>query len=121
MCYSPKNSVNNKKSTFTVETACIANPSYEEEECKTPASPMTINLNYPDIDIPKAKDIFHDDDTSNQIKVVIRVRPYNQREIDDPDNKDCVSIEKNETMLVLEKGQDTKKFNFDFVGHSQID
>ena len=61
-CYSPKNiSVNNKKSGFsTIETACKVDPSLESG-CKTPASPVTLNLNYPDIDIPKAKDIFEDD------------------------------------------------------------
>ena len=108
--------MNNKKSGFsTIETACKPEASLESG-CKTPASPVTLNLNYPDIDIPKAKDIF-EDDMNNQIKVVIRVRPFNQREIEDPDNKECTSIEKNGTMLVLEKGVDSKKFNFDFVGH----
>jgi hypothetical protein len=92
----------------------------DEDGCKTPASPITLNLNYPDLEIPRAKDIF-EDDTNNQIKVVIRVRPFNQREIDDPDNKECVTIEKNGAVIVLEKGPETKKFNFDFVGHQQID
>lgn len=110
--------MNNKKSGFsTIETAYKVNPSVEDEEFKTQASPVTLNINYPDIDIPKAKDIFQHDE-NNQIKVVIRVRPFNQREIDDPDNKECVSIEKNASMLSLEKGADIKKFNFDFVGHS---
>ena len=75
-CYSPKISVNNKKSGFsTIETACKPEQSLESD-CKTPVSPVTLNLNYPDIEIPKAKDIF-EDDQNNQIKVVIRVRPFN--------------------------------------------
>jgi hypothetical protein len=120
LCYSPKISVNKKSGFSTIETACKPNPSLNEDElCKTPVSPITLNLNYPEPEGGRPKDIFDDD--SNTIKVVIRVRPFNQREIDDPDNKECVSIEKNGTMLVLEKGSESKKFNFDFVGHSQID
>lgn len=58
---------------------------------------------------------------NNNIKVAIRVRPFNMREEEDPENRHCISIEKQGTELVLDRGADVKKFSFDFVADSRID
>tara|TARA_B110000285_G_scaffold190174_1_gene217281 strand:+ start:404 stop:565 length:162 start_codon:yes stop_codon:yes gene_type:complete len=53
--------------------------------------------------------------------VVIRVRPFNERENNDANKKNCISIE-NGTFVELDRGNgDIKKFSFDFVGHAKID
>lgn len=77
-----------------------------------------------EFEAPSVQNIFYEaanENASNNIKVAIRVRPFNQREEDDPDHRDCISIEERGTTLVLDRGVDVKKFNFDFVGHSKID
>lgn len=63
----------------------------------------------------------NDTDNSNNIKVVIRVRPFNQREADDMTNRSCVEISNAGTQIKLDLGQEGKVFNFDFVGDPSID
>ena len=62
------------------------------------------------------------DKDSNNIKVVIRVRPFNEREEIDGQPKSCIQIHENRT-LVLKDKHDTqiKSFNFDFVGDPSLD
>jgi hypothetical protein len=57
---------------------------------------------------------------TNQIKVVIRLRPFNQRETEDPANRRCVSIQSNGTKIMLNRGVDVKDFNFDFISNENI-
>ena len=111
-----------------LETACVIPANYSvlgSNKGHSPKSPATIEANYHDSkkiiegDIRKDQNIFYEN--SNNIKVVIRVRPFNDREKADPSNKSCVTIENNATVIELDRGVDTKKFNFDFVGHENID
>lgn len=62
-----------------------------------------------------------DNDNSNNIKVVIRVRPFNQREKDDEGNRSCIDIQNAGTQLILDLGQDGKVFNFDLIADPLID
>ena len=58
--------------------------------------------------------------SSDNVKVCIRVRPLNDREIKSGQGKNkCLRTER-ET-IYLDRGFDMKKFHFDFVGHEQID
>jgi kinesin family protein 3/17 len=52
---------------------------------------------------------------------VIRVRPFNNRENEDPHKRNCIQIKGNGTVLELDRSVDVKTFNFDFVGHQMID
>jgi hypothetical protein len=148
--YSPK-AVTKRQATqgdeiSSLATACkMQDPASIEGECQTPRSPVTALMNYDnksdnipkssqrseitafkayESEVPSAQNIFYEaasDNASNNIKVAIRVRPFNRREEEDPDHRDCISIEERGTTLVLDRGVDIKKFNFDFVGHSKID
>jgi len=60
-----------------------------------------------------------DDNDSNNIKVVIRVRPFSNRELEDTTNQSCLEIVGNN--ILIQKGTDLKSFNFDFVGDEQLD
>jgi hypothetical protein len=142
---SPKNATNKenhaKNELSSLDTACMIpeNGSFVEgggEETKDePKSPVTALINYDakscDIntimngDNANNQNIFYEADDSaqnnNKIKVVIRVRPFNERENNDANKKNCISIE-NGTFVELDRGNgDIKKFSFDFVGHAKID
>jgi hypothetical protein len=106
-----------------------------EDSKDEPKSPATAVINY-DVkpydsnqmssgDVAVNQNIFYEAEDSsqnnNKIKVVIRARPFNERENSDPNKRACISIE-NGTFLELDRGNgDTKKFFFDFVGHEKID
>ena len=49
------------------------------------------------------------------------MRPFSQREIDDPTNKRCISIQTKATKIVLNRGFERKDFNFDFVGNEKVE
>ena len=58
----------------------------------------------------------------NNIKVVIRVRPFNEREEIDGQPKSCIQISESRTILLKDKQDNAlKTFNFDFVGDPSID
>ena len=52
--------------------------------------------------------------------MAIRVRPFNKRELEDPDNKRCVQVQNHGTKIILNKGVDTKDFNFDFIANEKV-
>jgi hypothetical protein len=58
---------------------------------------------------------------NNSIKVAIRVRPFSEREIEDPENRSCLNIEDNSTIEVEKKEDELKTFQFDYVGHEKVD
>lgn len=82
-------------------------------------------LNYDVLERMSSQRLFDggDQDNSNNIKVVIRIRPFNQREIEDDSNRSCLEILNAATQIKLDNGlQDsTKIFNFDFVADQNID
>lgn len=54
------------------------------------------------------------------MKVVVRVRPLNDRERNTGVGKQrCVNVDNG--TIILDRGQDMKQFNFDFVGEEDID
>ena len=56
----------------------------------------------------------------DNVKVCIRVRPLNQREQHSQQGRaKCIQVDQG--TIFLERGFDTKKFSFDFVGNEQID
>lgn len=66
-----------------------------------------------------AEHLFDTDDNDN-VKVVVRVRPLNEREKTSGAGKNkCVKVEN--STVILDRGLDYKKFNFDFVGQENID
>ena len=93
-----------------LDTACKVSSNVSQDKSEEPTSPATIDINY------ENQNIFYDD-SQNQIKVVIRVRPFNERE--EEEKKSCVSIDNG--CIVLDRGADQKSFNFDFVGDEYID
>lgn len=54
--------------------------------------------------------------SKDNVKVVIRVRPLNDREKNGGGNKKCVSVE-NETSIAIET---FKPFNFDYVADEDV-
>jgi hypothetical protein len=52
---------------------------------------------------------------------VVRVRPLNERENKAGFNGKTKCIKTEPQLILLDRGMDTKKFTFDFVGDEQID
>ena len=93
-----------------------------EDSKDEPRSPATALINY-DVkpheshqmssgDVAVSQNIFYEAEdssqNSNKIKVVIRARPFNEQENNDPNKRTCISIE-NGTFLELDRGNgDTK-------------
>lgn len=69
--------------------------------------------------IDDTEDIFGQGNSKDNVKVCIRVRPLSEKEKNSGGKASCVQIDKG--TVHLDKGFDTKKFNFDFVGHDKID
>lgn len=62
--------------------------------------------------------IFSAKNQKDNVKVCIRVRPLNQREKNGAGKNLCVTVDNG--TVVLDRGYDTKKFHFDFVGEEDI-
>jgi len=51
----------------------------------------------------------------DNVKVVIRVRPLNERELSHGNQKQCLIIDQDGEKVVLDRGLDQKTFTFDYV------
>jgi hypothetical protein len=58
------------------------------------------------------------DTSSDNIQVMVRIRPLNSREREDG-SKSCVSIEENRK-VIIEYPPSFKSFNFDYVGGQDL-
>ncbi len=58
--------------------------------------------------------------SKDNVKVMIRVRPLNEREKTSGGHKKCVTVD-NETTVTIEAKPDIKSFNYDFVGDENIE
>jgi hypothetical protein len=58
--------------------------------------------------------------SKDNVKVMIRIRPLNDREKNNGGSKKCVTVD-NETTVTIEAKPDIKSFNYDFVGDENIE
>ena len=69
--------------------------------------------------IDENEDIFGQGNSKDNVKVCIRVRPLSEREKQNGGKTSCIEVDKG--TVRLDRGLDTKKFHFDYVGHDKID
>ena len=81
------------------------------------------DLSGPDDDTPQGEDeqehLFENSSQDN-VKVVVRVRPLSEKEERNAQGKNrCLNVESG--TILLDRGFDVKKFNFDYVGQENIE
>ena len=55
------------------------------------------------------------DSSKNNVKVILRARPINEREIREDLGKTCITIHKDQNMVVMNNQHDSNFFTFDFI------
>ena len=59
------------------------------------------------------------DNSKDNVKVCVRIRPLNEKELKGNSKKECVTSDGG--LIKVNRGMDIKKFNFDYVGDKFID
>ena len=96
------------QNTLQLSTTHINDSSFNNETLVDDLLSPTTDL------LSQSSNIFDSSNSQDNVKVVIRVRPLNDREQKGAGKAKCVQVENG--TIVLDRGFDLKKFNFDFVG-----
>lgn len=111
--YNPDFSIQQPETQREITLDDLTTPQMDNSMNLNDVSGFDSQLDYSQV-IDDNEDIFGQGNSKDNVKVCIRVRPLSEREKQSGGKTTCITVDKG--TVLLERGFDTKKFNFDYVG-----